>query len=666
MSLDVKVYDNGDHTALVWLPADGKPIPGCLGFTIHRLKKNAKDPQDADTFLHGFVGFSDTDQLDPKAMWKHPVQRFMWWDYGVSPGDVVQYSVVPVVGKDKDHLQLSTADASALTPEMTISGQATPKISSYFNKGIVAAQWVARALAKVGKNPKLKDLIANTKSPGNELRNALSGLLRPQILSMLADAKKNNGEIFAALYELNDPELVDALKALGKKCHLILANGAFKPPDNDENKKIRGELRSVVDLHDRIVTGNHFAHNKFVVFCDSTGKPQRVLSGSTNWTMTGLCTQANNGVIVEDPDLAADFVNEWNLLKDAGNGYPPTLAQANSQAKSFNVDGGRITQWFVPTSAGQDLDFARKLINAANEGILFLFFNPGKFVPEDQPETKWTLLQNILARHQQGTSNFNANLYIRGVVNQEIDGLTTPSTTKPSKHAAQDPTSPAPVTLFNGGTAPPQRLGVESMVPKNIKDVFHDWNKEQLGSGVHIHSKVVVLDPFGANPVVMTGSHNLGFKASSENDDNLMIIEGNAPLAAAYAVNIIAIYQAYRWNAYVEAHRTDPKVFHMLQADDSWQTGHLAGDELAEIKFFLGSHAAIAGAPAPAPAGTPARTVTATGPGPVQKKIAAAKTKKAPAKTKKPVKKKAAAKKKTPAKKKTSAKKKRAAKKKKR
>ncbi len=89
------------------------------------------------------------------------------------------------------------------------------------------------------------------------------------------------------------------------------------------------------------------------------------------------------------------------------------------------------------------------------------------------------------------------------------------------------------------------------MVPKNIKDTFHAWETEVLGSGVHVHSKVIVLDPFGANPVVMTGSHNLGFEASSANDDNLMIVEGNAPLAAAYAANIIAIYQAYRWNAYV-------------------------------------------------------------------------------------------------------------------
>ena len=37
MSLNLKVYDNGDHACLVWLPADGKPIANCRGFTVRRL-----------------------------------------------------------------------------------------------------------------------------------------------------------------------------------------------------------------------------------------------------------------------------------------------------------------------------------------------------------------------------------------------------------------------------------------------------------------------------------------------------------------------------------------------------------------------------------------------------------------------------------------------------
>jgi len=122
------------------------------------------------------------------------------------------------------------------------------------------------------------------------------------------------------------------LRELGKKCHLLLANGAFaKKPHNDENYEVRQELRDVVDMHEPHRRGNHFAHNKFVVFCDSGGTPTSVLSGSTNWAKTGLCTQANNAVIVDSPELAADFLNQWNLLKAAGNGYPDSLAEANSR-----------------------------------------------------------------------------------------------------------------------------------------------------------------------------------------------------------------------------------------------------------------------------------------------------------------------------------------------
>jgi phosphatidylserine/phosphatidylglycerophosphate/cardiolipin synthase-like enzyme len=613
MSINLKVYDNGDHTCLVWLPADKQPIKNCLGFTIQRsLKANASAPA-VGSYLHGFVGFSDSDKLDPNAAWKFPLQRYLWWDYGVTPGNVVQYSIVPVVGSDPNHMQLSPADASAQTPPMTITGQASAHISAYFNKGIVSAQWVARALAALGKKPNLNNLIT---SPGTPLRNALSGLLRPQLLDLLDEVKNNDGEIYAALYELNDPELIPKLEALGQKCHLILANGAFKPPTNDENKTVRGELHGKVDLHNRMVPQGHFAHNKFVVACDSAGNPQRVLSGSTNWTSTGLCTQANNSIIVDDPGLGAFFINEWNLLKAAGNDYPASLKTANSTSKSFNVDGATITQWFAPTSAGQDLDYARTLINGAQDGILFLFFNPGVFEPDDKPEM-WTLLQNILVRHQQGTPNYNPNLYIHGVVNQEIAGLTTEDTKKPNKHAGHDPTV-APVTLFDGGKNPPQQISYESMVPKAIKDAFHDWVAEVMNQGVHVHSKVIVIDPFGAKPIVMTGSHNLGHKASTANDDNLMIVEGNAALAAAYAVNIIAIYQTYRWNTYVDAHEKDPQVWHGLAPNDGWQPGYLKGDNLAEIEFWLGEVTATQSPSSTAPAAgpAPARAATATGPSP--------------------------------------------------
>jgi phosphatidylserine/phosphatidylglycerophosphate/cardiolipin synthase-like enzyme len=585
MSIELKVYDNGDHTCLVWLPTDLKPIPNCRGFAIQRTRGGKPD------YLHGFVGFSDGDK--PDQPWKFPVQRFLWWDYDVKPGDSVQYQVTPVVGPDKDHLALKDDLASPTTPVLNVTGQSTDHLSAYFNKGIVAAQWVSRALDAAPKDENVQKLIATVNNP---LRNELSGLLRPEIESLLKDAKNQNCKLFAALYELNDPELIAALETFGQDCNLILANGAFKPPDNDENKQVRATLKTKIRVYDRLVPQGHFAHNKFVVICDSNRKPLRVLTGSTNWTVTGLCTQANNGLIIEDSAVAQDFLDAWDRYHAAGNGYPPTLAAANSKAQTYIVDGCKVTPWFVPTDHGEDLDYARKLINGAKEGILFLFFNPGTFQPDDEPE-KWTLLQNVLYRHhEENNAYYNPDLYIKGVVNQEIPYLTedsVPAKGKKPPAGSLDPTTPShSVALYTNGIEPPNRLSHDVLVPANIKDNFADWEKQLLGSGVHVHSKVIVLDPFGENPVVMTGSHNLGFKASSKNDDNLVIIEGNAPLAAAYAVNIIAIFQQYRWNSYVNQHRQDPKVWHGLEDNDTWQNGHLTGDALAEIQFWMGKEEA--------------------------------------------------------------------------
>ena len=55
MSIQLKVYDNGDHTCLVWLPDGAKPISNCRGFAFLRTLNGKKDS------LHGRVGFPDSE-----------------------------------------------------------------------------------------------------------------------------------------------------------------------------------------------------------------------------------------------------------------------------------------------------------------------------------------------------------------------------------------------------------------------------------------------------------------------------------------------------------------------------------------------------------------------------------------------------------------------------
>jgi phosphatidylserine/phosphatidylglycerophosphate/cardiolipin synthase-like enzyme len=119
--------------------------------------------------------------------------------------------------------------------------------------------------------------------------------------------------------------------------------------------------------------------------------------------------------------------------------------------------------------------------------------------------------------------------------------------------------------------------------------------QESRYDNVMIHSKLIVVDPFGDAPVIMTGSHNLGKKASSENDDNLVIVTGASGLAREYAVYIQVVFDAYKWR-YERAQRTGPaaNTWSGLARDDTWQDGHPgqpAYTDVArpQVQFWLGA-----------------------------------------------------------------------------
>jgi phosphatidylserine/phosphatidylglycerophosphate/cardiolipin synthase-like enzyme len=105
---------------------------------------------------------------------------------------------------------------------------------------------------------------------------------------------------------------------------------------------------------------------------------------------------------------------------------------------------------------------------------------------------------------------------------------------------------------------------------------------------VMVHSKVVVIDPFGSHPVVMTGSHNLGPKASGENDDNLIIVENAPGLAAEYAVHILGVYGHYKFRHNRKLDASGRPAWQGLQDDDQWQAGYFIANKRREIDFWFG------------------------------------------------------------------------------
>jgi len=235
--------------------------------------------------------------------------------------------------------------------------------------------------------------------------------------------------------------------------------------------------------------------------------------------------------------------------------------------------------------------------------------------------------------------------------------------------AADEDDGPQPEVTVVGETGTPKKKGAKTSgkldkrptkplapidfraIPAgNVNKPFEGWEAELQKYGFAIiHNKIVVIDPFSDNCTVVTGSHNLGFRASHNNDENMLIIRGHRGLAEAYACHVLDIYDHYAWRFLL---RRDPKTFGKpLQADDKWQENYITGpdEKSPELRFWLAAASAgtagskantPAGASKPASAGSPVKTA------PVKKPASRKPAKKPAAKKKPAVKRKPAAKKK--------------------
>ena len=554
--MKVRAYHNGDDVFIGWKPAG--PIPDCRGFALIRRRNGVEVP------VKTWVGFEDDEweEGERRSSTDWPIQKYQWTDYMAAPGDTLQYRVVPMVGPDKKNLQADEARASDWTGKVTLSAEVTPNMEAYFNRGIVAAQWVSRRLGVTAHDLKTAKLRKIISTPNDSFRNYLTGPLGARLFALLEETRKKKRHVYAVLYELDDPQLIAALKKLGKKAHVVLGNGSVEKKGQDQNDEARGELAGKIDLHDRMTSPRALAHNKFLVVCDGAKKPRWVWTGSQNWTKTGLCTQANNSVLIDDRGLAAKYRDQWDRLKDAADATPEDLKTSNTKPRKETTGKVETRLWFTPTVGQVDLDEAKKKILAAKQAILFLMFNPG---PSD------SLLNSIIEKARKKKVG-GKRLYIHGAINQD------PSTTK------------NPVKLFDESNF--ENADYAVVLPAAIDEptkFFVREMKKLPGTFAMVHSKVVLIDPFGKHPTLLTGSHNLGPKASGTNDENLLIIEDAPGLAAAYAANIMAIYNQYRWRFRRQVQPVK-KRWKGLKDTDTWQTGYLKPGSRArrEIDFWVG------------------------------------------------------------------------------
>src|SRR5436190_18487222 len=246
-------------------------IPGCLGFDVVRIMvEPSVDGPEEPKGLATWVPFEDqrNPTWTPQDTGVWPVQKFWWRDLtlrrhrsdpGRRPaGFTVKYSVRPV-GKMRNGLEavpvrqpkaydgaaipLGYLDDAVETNEVTIASDFGDGIAAAFTNGILSGQWLKHAIESAGKsfNPNtIRDEIADASS---DIRKYLTGDVLDTVGQLIGRAKNGGGTVRLALYELEDPELVQLLVDNKDLVELILSNSS-RDRDSDEWDKTNHDARA--------------------------------------------------------------------------------------------------------------------------------------------------------------------------------------------------------------------------------------------------------------------------------------------------------------------------------------------------------------------------------------------------------------------------------------
>jgi phosphatidylserine/phosphatidylglycerophosphate/cardiolipin synthase-like enzyme len=615
-------FSNNDIAVVAW--TFDRHLDGCLGFAIHQIDLDANSQE---TILPALARFANQDNNLKLTTEQAPVQKFWWKDLFAKRGGTYQYRIVPMGGAPGGTLT-PLAGVTPLTSNKVTLTPSRPPFNAYFNRGITATQALTHEL---NEHPSVAALAPHILDPTDPIRIALMGQLAEGVTSLLARADEGGGIIHAALYELNDPNgLEKQLRANPKSRNVILGNEQG-PKDDDADADNRKNLKAAgVNVIDRILGKGDIPHNKFVVLTENN-TPTAVLSGSTNWTSTGLCTQTNNALVIESKDVAQRYIDYWAALKadcDAARGEKNKLQSKtlrdfdhtnNAGSISGPIDlGGGVTVevMFSPNTPHKlsknpdtpnDMGRVFELMDGARQAILFLAFDPGNNSILNEAGKMLAKNPDLFVRgaltSPQRATQFSQSLHAGGASDAPPDGdhgsAHKPHGTvtvvgepgKPKKKGA--PTTPVDFRAVPAGAV-------------TATDAFGKWETELAKYGFAIiHNKIVVIDPFSDNCVVVTGSHNLGFRASHNNDENMVIVRGHRGLAEAYACHVLDLYDHYAWRFLLKQH---PDIFGQpLEADDKWQERYIQDADLKspELRFWLAAAGGGAASPRTAPSKQP-------------------------------------------------------------
>ncbi|WP_433734028.1 phospholipase D-like domain-containing protein [Nocardia sp. CA-129566] len=541
---------------------------GLLGFAVERIDPTANER----FFMAGFKVFESViPQPQPGVQvstFDQPIQSFVWDDFTAKPDREYQYLFHPLKGTPKN--------LNRSTPPLSITVHTEPLFSNlshdvFFNRGVASSQAYTR---RFGTTP-INDL-----KPPAKHDEALRWLSRDLDVALLRfiDHCDAGDQLLCCFYEFRYKPAVTALKAAidrGVDVQIIIdakvneftdKHGTFHPsfPRVDNLDMITEVGIPTQNIIRREARTSAIQHNKFMVRITAAG-PAEVWTGSTNLSQGGISGQTNVGHWLRNPDTAEHYLQYWNeLSNDPGGTDSDALAEVKRKNKAFKTAVETVSP--VPADLRQ-----------VPAGATAVF----------SPRLKDTVLQSYstmldTARRQGcitlafGIAASFKDLLVDNTPQNALIFMLLEKRDKP------DPKKPETFIAINASN------NVYKASGSFLRDPVYQWAKETnaglLGLNEHvsyIHSKFMLIDPLGTDPVVVTGSANFSEPSTKENDENMLVIRGDTRVADIYLTEFNRLFNHYYFRSVVEnltAHGEPTDTASLfLTEDPTWQAKYKPG-----------------------------------------------------------------------------------------
>lgn len=541
---------------------------GLLGFAVERNDLTEKERK----FMTGFKVFKSlvpAPDLDTAvSTLEHPIQSFVWDDFSAKPDREYEYFFHPMSGTPGHLVKAPKPVKIKVKTEPLVSDKSEHDV--FFNRGAFSGRAYVlkfgRQSPHILKEPKKTEAL-----------QWLSRDLDEAMIRFIGQAQKGD-TLLCAFYEFSFLPIIRKLKeALDKGVDLRIvldmkktAKSGDSFPRDESLKKLKEAGIPPGVVVSRTANPKDIMHNKFMVWLQGASKqPKAVWTGSTNLSFGGIHGHTNVGHWLRNEAVAAKFEQYWTLLSGNPGGLESDAKEVQEQkllelqravekiqapilAENLGKLPNGVTSLFSPMTDLTALRlYAKMLDNAKSFACITFPFGINKTMTDvflDNIETSPLVFMLFDEKPEDLAINDRNNVYpVWGVdIDTELGDL------------AKTP-------------------GIQLNLNRNTK---------------FVHTKILLMDPLGNDPLVVSGSANFSNNSVMRNDENMLLIRGDRRAADIYFTEFNRVFNFFYLgmalqNLKGEEKKTTAQASMFLEPTDAWLSKYAPGTLRAKrVKTF--------------------------------------------------------------------------------